>query len=187
MKTVATNRKTKPETWGVLAGVVLGLLAIPAWHLVSAEKGPALRPGRAVSAAQIRSIAGAIDKFALQKGGRPGRLALPVQAGLLGARDLFDSSRNQVPQYDADTGGFTENPDVVHFSALLPSDPNNLVLLCTLFLHSEGDSYHVVFNDGRYEAMNARELIQAMNRTYSYIASRIGSAPGERAATRPSP
>jgi hypothetical protein len=187
MKAATTNRKTKPETWGVLAGVVLGLLALPAWYYLHGKKELALRPGLAVSAAQIRAIGGALNQFSAQTDRRPERLVELVELHWLSADEFFDRARRQVVRYGADRD-FTVNPDVLYFSALRAGDPNNLVLLCTLLLHGEEDSYHVVFNDGRYEAMNARELIQAINRTYTYISSHTLPGTGAGAATtRPSP
>ena len=137
-----------------------------------------------MSEVQIRTIGAAVQKFTSENGRRPETLEALVQAGAVQAGDLLDAARARAPGIDAKAGRSAENPDVIYFPALRPSDPNDLVLLCTLLLHSEGDSYRVIFNDGRYAALKAHDLVQALNRTYSYISSQVRSAGSGVAATR---
>jgi hypothetical protein len=155
-----------------LAGAILGIaagIAIP--QLLRARSS--FEKGRTVSPAQIRAAGAAVEKFGVLKGRRPKNLEELVQAEMVGANEFFDAERGGIPEIRTVTGRFTENPDVVYFPALRQGDPNDLVLLCTMLLRRRGDLYQVIFNDGRYAELPAREFIQALNRTYSYISGRI--------------
>ena len=101
---------------------------------------------------------------------------------MLDAKALFDERRSETPTIDAATGRFAANPDVVYFPALRKDDPGELVLLCTLLLRDKGEAFHVVYNDGRYAALGARELVQALNRTYRYLGACLA---GPQVATAP--
>jgi len=165
---------------GALIGVILGPLVGIAFLIVAALQIRYFRPfspGSTVSEKQIRSAGAGVEVFTKEKGRRPATLEEAVQAGTVAAGSLFDAKGDPAPAIDANTGRFAEPPDVIHFSALRQDDPADLVLFCTLLAHGRGDSYHVIYNDGRYTALGPHELVQALNRTYAYLASRTWAPP----------
>ncbi|HUT57945.1 MAG TPA: hypothetical protein VNA25_08855 [Phycisphaerae bacterium] len=160
--------------------VATAILVVPIFITAMVWKirnGDRWTPGREVSEAQIRRITAALASYAAEHGERPMRLAQLVQHGYLGAESLFDGERGQLPGIDANTGRFTVNPDVLYFPGVEPNDPGDLVLLCTLLVRDRGDPYHVIYNDGRYEAMAGRQLIRALNRTYTHVARATWGEP----------
>ncbi len=174
------KRPTHPMVRGALIGVILGPLVGIAFLVASALQTRYFRPfspGTTVSEKQIRAAASAVATFAKEKGHRPQTLEEAVQEGMVGAGELLDAKQGPAPAIDANTGRFAESPDVIYFPALRADDPGDLVLLCTFLVHREGDSYHVIYNDGHYAALGPHELVQAINRTYAYLASRIWTPP----------
>ena len=129
-----------------------------------------------VSGEQIQRIAAGVAGYEQANGRRPERLEDVVKAGLLDARNLFDEEED-VPEIDAATGRFAENPHVLYFPAVRKDDPGDLVLLCTLLLRERDDKFRVVYSDGRYAELTSRQLIQALQRTYTYLGAEIQGLP----------
>ena len=176
---MSDGAKTKLSTyvWAISALLLAAAIVIGTLLRVSRPRPRAWAPSDTVSADQIRRIAAAIGQFADSNGHRPMRLEQLVQTGVLKAEHLFDTRRTHIPRIDPNTGRFEINPDVLFFPAVDPNDPGGLVLLCTLLVHNRGDPYHVIYNDGRYEALNNRQLIQALNRTYTHVARATWGEP----------
>jgi hypothetical protein len=171
-------RKTHPTVLGIALGIPLGIVAMIVIAVILRERASRMVPGYAVSAQQIWAVGAAVERFARDSNGRrPATLEELVGKGLVRREDLFDATRGKPPAVDARMRRFVEPPDVIYFPALRADDPNGLVLLCTLLLHNEDDKYQVIYNDGRRAAVTGRELIPALNRTYSYISSRIWPTP----------
>ncbi|HDY65980.1 MAG TPA: hypothetical protein ENH84_07110 [Phycisphaerae bacterium] len=123
----------------------------------------------AISEVQIRRIGEAVKVYAAKEGGRPGNLNAMVTAGMLSQDDLYDEHRKKRPVVEIESGVEISPPDVIYFPALRPSDPPDCVLLCTVLLREKGGKFHVIYNDGRYAALTARELVMALNHTYEHI------------------
>jgi len=138
----------------------------------------------ALSADQMRSVGRAVAQYEQETGERPARLEDAVKAGDLDACNLFDEDED-VPEIDAATGRFAENPHVLYFPAVRKDDPGDLVLLCTLLLRERDDAFRVIYNDGKYAELTRRQLIQALQRTYTYLGAKIQGMPVPQTATRP--
>jgi len=120
-------------------------------------------PQKAVSGEQIQRIYAAMKRFEGARGARPAELAELVSASMLTQDDLRDKERSK-----------SDNTvDVVYFPAVRAGDPADMVLLCTIVNKKEGESFHVIFNDGRYAALTPHELVMALNRTYEYIGGQL--------------
>ncbi len=154
---------------GVVVGLLFWLVALPALVMWWDSRA---KEGFAVSPEQVRRIADAIAQYEKANGERPMQLTELVEAGLLDPGALLDERRDE-PK---------DGADVLYFPAVRRDDLGDLVLLCTLLVRSEGDSFHVITNDGRYTEMPARDLAVALNRTYTYIGNEIIKA---RSASAP--
>lgn len=163
---------TSALTWGVL----LGLIASAAVYFGVIRKAPvasapAQQPGYAVTEAACREVAAAVAAYEKQRQRRPERLMKLVELGLLREGALLDERRP--PSATPTTGPARRPLDVTYVAGVRPSDPKDLVLVCTLVLREGEDRYHVITNDGTYHAMTRPELITALNRTYSVIGKDI--------------
>ena len=158
---------------GFILGAVFWALVFPfVQDVYSHIAGTDFEPQSAVSARQIREIAGAISGYEKAGGERPSHLTELVEAGMLDEAALLDERRDE-PK---------DGADVLYFPAVRRDDPADLILLCTLLIRSEGDSFHVITNDGNYTEMPAHDLVMAMNRTYAYLGAKID---GPRPTPRP--
>ncbi len=158
---------------GFILGAVFWALVFPfVQDVYSHIAGTDFEPQSAVSARQIREIAGAISGYEKAGGERPSHLTELVEAGMLDEAALLDERRDE-PK---------DGADVLYFPALRANDPGDLVLLCTLLIRREGDSFHVITNDGSYAAMSPRRLVITLNRTYRYLGAKID---GPRPTPRP--
>ncbi len=152
-----------------LIGLLVTFVPFMAIRLISEWVGPWPGSNPAVSAVQIRRVGEAVGAYAAREGGRPGDLNAIVTAGLLSQDDLYDEHRKKRPVVELYSGVEISPPDVIYFPALRASDPADCVLLCTLLLREKGEKFHVIYNDGRYAALTARELVMALNHTYEHI------------------
>ncbi|HAU36902.1 MAG TPA: hypothetical protein DCX07_04210 [Phycisphaerales bacterium] len=183
---MSKKRPTSPLTWGVLVGFLFGVLSflgVLFWNIIWQE---AIVPQPCVTTAQIQAIAAGIRAYETEHGRRPPTLEALVAGKYCDKSDCFDERKGRLPEIDQATGRFASNPDVIYFPAVRRSDPPELVVLCTLLKKAEADPYLVVRNDGQLVELTARELVPALQRTYTYLgrdiyypAATAGSAPTE--------
>lgn len=131
------------------------------------------KPCPSLSGSQIQSLAGGLKKFSAEQGNRPASLEELVKSGHVETKTLFSKNRLNILEIDKDSPRSEKCPDVVYFPALRESDPGELVLACTLLLANENDKYRVVYNNYRCDELDNREMVEALNRTYMYIGSKI--------------
>ena len=170
---MSQKRPFMSYVWGVLAGYFpgvllgfLGSLAADKWFQYAAAR---FAPCPCVNVAQIQAIAAGIQAYESEHGRRP-----PTVAGkYCDQSDCFDERKGRLPEIDQATGRFASNPHVIYFPAVRKNDPPELVVLCTLLKKAEADPYLVVRNDGRLSELTARELVPALQRTYTYLGQAI--------------
>jgi len=153
-----TVRKTNCEVFlisavlGFLLGTVVYLAYIHAYTPPSREQ----HLPKVLSAGELDEIASAIAQYRAAHGVRP--FTLGELEGVLGGSYRTD--------------GFPEAWDVLYFPGVQNDDPPDLVLLCSVVVPNSTGGYHVVLNDGRRKDVVPAELVGALNRTYTFLASK---------------
>ncbi len=163
------KRKISPFIKGLCVGFILVLAIV----LYRACTSPQTGSSWSVSAEQIQHIAGAISQYEKTNGRRPERLEMLVKAGLIKCEAFFDDRQSKPSEIDEKTGRFVHNPHVLYFPAVLKSDPGDMVLLCTITLRENGGKFQVIYNDGSHAKLDSRELIMALQKTYTYLGRNI--------------
>jgi hypothetical protein len=178
-----SRRRGRWRWWVLLAAVALPVIAVVAVPRIwSVTGGFASQP--ALTSGQMAKVGGAIAQYTEKNTRRPERVEDLVQAGLLAQADLYDSRRKEAvqPKLDPNSGHYDPIPDVLYFPALRPGDPGDLVMLCTLVTQKPGEKLQVVYNDGRAGELAPQEMVQALQRTYTYIGGQLqpASQPAEK-------
>lgn len=162
-----------------LTGAVLAtILSVSLYWMARSdqEKDNPFIPQPALSESQIKKVGLAVAEYTKKHGHRPESLITLTYEHLLSPNDLFDADRSPTPFSTRSRGQFAVTPDVIYFPALQPGDPGDCVLLCTVLLKHEDDPFLVIYNDGRFDTLSARELVAALNRTYEHIGAVCATA-----------
>ncbi len=171
------KRKISPLIKGLCVGFILVLATVLSLIIYTvlhrAYKSSQTGSAWSVSAEQIQQIAGAISQYEKTNGRRPERLEMLVKAALIKCEAFFDDRQSKPSEIDEITGRFMQNPHVLYFPAVLKSDPGDMVLLCTITLRENGGKFQVIYNDGRHAKLDSRELIMALQKTYTYLGRNI--------------
>ena len=174
------DRASVPAVFLGVASAVVVLLCL------RVDRKSRLLPVEAVlSRPQMAAVAEGVKSYEGAKGRRPDRLEDLVAGGHVKPADLFDSRREVDRGIDPKTGRFGATPDVLYFPGIeKEKDASDLVLLCTLFTERRDGRLLVVFNDYRLAELKPRQVVNALNRTYTRLAEKrddpwAGKAPRE--------
>lgn len=169
------RRRSSRFIIGIGLGLVLGFAGMMGFHYIQNRLSQEwFKPGRAVSLAQMQKIAQAVESYTRSNNSRPNQLEELAQAKLISPADLVDVDRPEAPAISVATGRFDSRLDVLYFPALRPSDPGDLVVLCTLAARQQEDGLVVVYNDGRVTGgVTPAQMQRALQRTYSYLGGKM--------------
>jgi len=157
-----------------LLGVVLALLVMSGFWAWYDHRSSTVLPVKAIlSRPQMAGLAKGLKSCEAAQGHRPDRLEDLLAGGYVKQPDLFDPRRKVGRAIDPRTGRFLATPDVLYFPGIeKDKDPADLVVLCTLFTERRDGRLLAVFNDYRLAELKPRQLVAALNRTYTRLAEK---------------
>ncbi|HET6429550.1 MAG TPA: hypothetical protein VFJ30_14130 [Phycisphaerae bacterium] len=168
---MSAGRASLPAVFLGAVSTILVVLGVWAWQ---DYRSNAPLPAQAVlSRPQMAAVAEGVKSYEAANGRRPARLEELLAGGHVKPADLFDSRRKVDRAIDPETGRFLATPDVLYFPGIeQEKDASDLVLLCTLFTERRDGHLLAVFSDYRLVELEPRELVAALNRTYTRLAEK---------------